>query len=144
MHISDDTHPFQALAKCISAALSVIMSYNNRAHHKSSILELSAQSQHIHIIGDAQILTHLAFLDVQRTDHNHNLGLVAQLMQHSQLAVGLKARQHTACMMIIEKLASKLKVKFVAELRDTLFYMFGLNLEIFLVIKTIFHNGLQS
>ena len=47
-------------------------------------------------------------------------------------------------MIIVEKFTSELEVEFVAELSDALFDVFGLNFEIFLVVESVFQNGLQS
>ena len=47
------------------------------------------------IVCDAEIRTHLVFLEVLCTNHNHNLKTVAQLLEHTQFAVRLESRQHT-------------------------------------------------
>lgn len=47
-------------------------------------------------------------------------------------------------MIIVEELAAKLEIQFVAEPGDALLDVFGLDFEIFLVIETVFHNGIQN
>ena len=44
---------------------------------------------------------------------------------------------------IIEKLPAQLKIKLVAEFGDSFTYMLRLNTEVFLVVKTLFHIGVQ-
>ena len=63
--------------------------------------------------------------------------------QHAQLAVGQESRQHTASVVVVKQLTSKLKVQLVAELSDTLLDLFGLYLEILFYIKTFSHISLQ-
>ena len=70
--------------------------------------------------------------------------MVTQLAEHSELAVGLKTGQDAACMVVVKEFASEFEVKLVAELSYALLDVFGLNFEIFLVVKTVFHNGLQN
>ena len=119
------------------------MRYNNRAHHKTTFLKLIAQPQHIHIVGNAQILAHLILLDVQCADNNHNLCMILQLSKHPQLAVGLKTRQHSARMMIVKKFSTQLKIELISEMSNTLLNVLALYLKILIVVKSVFHNGMQ-
>ena len=138
-----DAKPFEALAESNGAALAVIVGYHHRAHHESPVLELAAKAQDILVVGYAEVVADFVFLDVDRADYNDDFCLVAQLLEHPQLAVGLESGQNAAGMVVVEKFSSELKVELVSELGYALLDVFGLNFEIFLVIKTVFHNGLQ-
>ncbi len=70
--------------------------------------------------------------------------MICKLAQHTQLAVGLKSGEHAACMMVVEQLASKLQIKFVAKLCNPVLNMAGLDFHIFLVVESVFHNGTQN
>ena len=69
--------------------------------------------------------------------------VIDELREHLELVVRLEARQYTAGVVIVEKLASELHVELVAEFGDALLDMFGLDLEIFLRVEPVFHNGIQ-
>ncbi len=144
MIIGGDAHALQTLAESIGTALAIVVGYNDRTYKEPPVLELRAQTQHIHIVGYSKVITNLVFLNIDGTDHNHDFSMVAQLAEHTQLTVGLETGEHTARMMVIKKFTPQLKIKFVAELRYTLLDVFGLDFEIFLVVKTVFHNGLQN
>ncbi len=141
--ICGDLLSLQTLPESIGAALTVVVRDDHRAYQKSTVLKLIAQPQHVHIVCDSQIAAHLVFFDVKRAYHNHDLGLVTQLGEHAQFAVGLESRQHAAGVMIVEKLSAEFKIKFIAELGYALLDVLGLDSEIFLVVKTVFHNGTQ-
>ncbi len=142
--VSGNPHSGKAVAESVGAALAVVVGYHHRAYQKASLLELCAKTQHVHIVGYSKVAAYLVFLDIDRAYHYHDLGMVTELTKHTKLAVRLETRQHAACMMVVEKFASELEVKLVAELGYTLLDVFGLDFEIFLVIKTVFHNGLQN
>ena len=69
--------------------------------------------------------------------------MVAELAEHSELDIGLETREHAACMMVVEKFSAEFEIELVAELSYTLLNMFGLNLEVFVVVESVSHNGLQ-
>ena len=46
--------------------------------------------------------------------------------------------------MVVKKFTSEFEVKFIAELGDTLLNVFRLYLQILVVVKSVFHNGMQS
>ena len=60
-------------------------------------------------------------------DYDHNLGLVSNLLQHTELAVGHEARENAACVMVVEELASEFKIELIAKLLNPLLDMFRLN-----------------
>ena len=52
------------------------------------------QAQDVFVIGDAQIAAHLVLLDIVGVDGDDDLNVFGHLLQHTDLAVGLKAGQH--------------------------------------------------
>ena len=74
MVISADAKMLQAMAIDGSAALSVVVRDDNAVYHEASLLELAAQTEHIFIIGDAQVLTNFVLFDVERADNDNYLG----------------------------------------------------------------------
>ena len=126
--VSLDAETLQTLAVCIGTALAIVVGDHHAAHEEASADELLAQAQNVLVVGDAKVLTHLVLLDVLGTDHNHYLCLVCKLLQHAELAVGHEAREHAACVMVVEELASEFKIELVAKLRDSFLDMFRLDL----------------
>ena len=122
------------------AVLTVVVSDDDSRHHETPLLELAAESEHVFVVGDAQVLTHLVLLDVERADDNQDLGRRAELLEHPQLAVGLEAGQDAAGVIVVEKLAPQLQVKLARELRNALLNMLRLNRNVFVVVETVFHN----
>ena len=90
MAIGCDAHARETRAESIGAALPVVVGDYHRADHKPAFQEFFAEAQHIHAVCYPQIIAHLILLDIARRDHNHDFRIVAQLAQHTQLAVGLE------------------------------------------------------
>ena len=144
MNVGDDTQTFQTLAEGIGTGLAVVVCDNHRSYQKAAALELLTQTQDVHVIGDTQVTAHLVLLNVNGTDYDNNLSIVAQLVEHAQLTVRLETGKDAAGVVIVEEFASELKVKFVAELSYALLDVFGLYPQILVVVKSVYHNGLQS
>ena len=70
--------------------------------------------------------------------------MVSELTEHTQLAVRLKAGEHSAGMMVIKELAAELEIKFITKLRNPVLDMAGLDFHILIVVKSVFHNGTQK
>ncbi len=85
----------QTVTEGIGGMLAVIVGDHDGADHEVAALELVAQTEHILVVGDAQIGTHLILFNILGTDHNDNLDAVGQLTEHAQFAVGLEPRQYT-------------------------------------------------
>ena len=118
--------------------LAVVVGDDHRAHHEVAAHELIAQAEHVLVVGDAQVGTHLVLLDVVGTDHDDNLYRVAQLCQHAQLGVGLEAWQHARGMVVVEELAAQFHIELAVELCNALADMLRLYLEILLVVESYF------
>ena len=116
MVISLDAFALQTLTEGSGSRLSIVMSDDNRAYHKATVLELATQTQHVFVVSNAEVGALLVLLDVRGTDHHYNLNAVAKLLEHAQLAVGCKSRQYSTCVMVVEELASKFKIQFAIEL----------------------------
>ena len=92
------------------------MSDDHGAHHKATLLKLAPQSEHILVIGDAEVSPLLVLLNVSGADDDDYLYAVTNLLKHPQFAVGLKSRQHPAGMMVIEELTAQFEIKFSVKL----------------------------
>ena len=111
-----------------------------RQHNASDVQAVLAegvdQTEHIHIVGDAQIAADLLLDDVVCIDCDDNLRLILQLTKHPDLTVRLKTRKHARRMKIVEKLAAELEIELAAELSDSLFDSCGLHLQILIIVKS--------
>ena len=106
----------QTLTESDGCRLPVIVGYDNGAYKETTILEFAAQTQHVLVVGDAEVGAFLVLLNVGGTDDNHDFYAVAYLLEHAQLAVRHKSWQHTACVMVVEEFASKFEVEFSVKL----------------------------
>ena len=129
----------KALSVVVGRTLSVIVGDDNAAHHEPFVDEFRAQTQNVHVVCDAEVLSHLVLLNVQGGDDDYDFGLVLQLHEHAQLAVGLEAGKHTAGVVVVEELAAQLQIELVAELRNAFPDMFRLYVYILVVVKSNFH-----
>ena len=118
------------------------MGDDNAVHVEAAGHEFIAQAEDIHIVGDAQVVADFVFLDIDGTDHNDNLQIVFQLIQHLEFAVRLKTRQDAAGMVIVEQFPAEFHVQFVAEGCDAFLDAIRLDLDIFLVVVPVFHKCL--
>ena len=79
------------LAIGIGGTLSVVVRNHHATHQETALHKFFAQAEHVHIVGDAQVLAHFVFLDVDGANHDHDFSTVAQLLKHSELGVWLEA-----------------------------------------------------
>ena len=93
------------------------------------------QPQGVLLIGNAQIAAHLVFLNVLGVDDQHDFHLILQGLQHANLAVRLKARQHPGSVMVVKQLAAEFQIQFPAKPGDALPNLFGLQGKVFCVVK---------
>ncbi len=117
------------------------MSNDNRIDHETAVHKLLAQTQHIDIVGDAEVTTHLVLLDINGADDNDDLRHVSKLHQHSQLDVRLETRQYATCMEVVKQLPAKFQIQLIAEFSDALFNMFRLDFKVFFAIEPVFHDA---
>ena len=98
------------------------------------------QTQHVFVVGDAQIAAHFVLLDIVGVDGDDDLNVFGHLLQHADLAVGLEAGQHAGGMVVIEQLAAELQIQLAAELADPFADMLGLQSQVFIVVETDAHG----
>ena len=134
-----DTLTLQTLTVGVGTCLAVVVGNDYSTHAQANAFELGTQTQHILIVGDAQIAAHLVLLDIQGADYQNHLRLIFQLQEHLQLTVGLKSRQNTACVVVVKQLATELQIELVAKLRNTLFNLLRLYFKILFVIEPLSH-----
>ena len=123
MKVNPHTLLLKLRFKRICCCLTGIMGQNNTAHIQSPAFKLLHQSLYIDIIGDSKITTYFILLNISCIYNNNDLRTVCQLHQHTQLAVRLKAREHSGCMEIIKQLSTKFQIKLIAKFINTFFYM---------------------
>ena len=112
---------------------------DHTADIESSVGEHVAQPEHVLVVSDAQVASHLVFLYVLSADDDDNFRIVLQLHEHAQFAVGLEPGQHTTGMIIVVEFSAEFKIKLVTELGYTLLDALRLDAEIFVVVESYFH-----
>ena len=135
-----DAVAFKALLKLHGGRLSVVVGDDHGADHEASVLKFASQSQHVFIVGDAEVGAFLVFLNVGRTDDDDDFNAVAQFLKHAQLAVGQETRQHAAGVVVVEELAAQFQIQFTVKLGNSLLDVFGLNFLVLLVVKSYVHD----
>ena len=126
----------QMLLKGHGRGLALELGEHHAAHIQPVAAEHVDQTQHILLIPDAQIAPGLGLFNVARIDGDDDLGLILHLKQHPHLAVRLKARQHTAGVVIVKEFAAELQIQLAAELLNALADLLRLGEQILVVVKT--------
>ena len=131
----------KALDKSVRSGLSRITGDHDAAYIQVHAAENIDQAQNIIFIGDAKIAADLALFNVRRSDGNDDLHIVLELLEHPDLAVRLKPRQHPGGMIVVKELAAKFQIQLAAELGDPLADLLGLGGEVLLIVKP---DGIHS
>ena len=144
VQLGGNTERVQAVAEHIGSRLAGVLGDNHSRDGKAVAAEQVNQAQHILVIGNAKVTTSLVFLDVVRVDRDDNLDIVGDALEHAELAVRFKTRQHSARMIVIEQLTAKLQIELATKLRDALLNVSSLQLDILRVVETLAHVWLPS
>ena len=144
MQLGGNAERVQAIAEHIGGGLAGVLGDDHGRDGKAVAAEQVNQAQHILVIGNAKVTTSLVFLDVVRVDRDDNLNVIGNALEHAELAVRFKTRQHATRVIVVKQLAAKLQIEFAAKLRDALLNMSGLQLDIFRVVETLAHVWLPS
>ena len=131
-----DAECVEALDESVRRVLPRVLRDAHAADIEAQRAERVDQSQAVVIVGDAEVAAHLVFLNVVRVDRDDDLHIVAQLLEHADLAVGLEAGKHARGVVVVKELAAELQVQLAAELADALADMRGLHGKVFVVVKT--------
>ena len=120
----------------VRGGLSGVPGQHHAAHIQPQAPEHINESQHVLVVGDAQVAPDLVLLDVPGVDGDDDLHVLLQLQQHPHLAVRLEARQHPGGVIVVKQLAAELQIQLAAELADALPDLLRLHGEIFLIVKS--------
>ena len=144
VQLGGNTERVQAVAEHIGSRLAGVLGDDHSRDSKAVAAEQVNQAQHILVIGNAEVTTSLVFLDVVCVDRDDNLDIVGDALEHAELAVRFKTRQHAARMIVIEQLTAKLQIELATKLRDALLNVSSLQLDILRVVETLAHIWLPS
>ena len=139
--IDGNAHVLQALAIGLCTGLSVEVGDYHGIHAQVPGHEFVPQTEHVHVVGDAQVAPYLVFLYVYGADDDNNLQVFLELEEHLHLAVRMESRKDTAGVIVVKQLSAKLHVQFIAELGDALLDVLRLNLKILFVVEPVFHKS---
>ncbi len=135
----------ETLDKGVRRVLPRVLRDAHAADVQSQRAERVDQAQAVVIVGDAKVAAHLVFFNVAGVDGDDDLHIVAQLLEHADLAVGLEAGQHARGVIIVEQLAAEFQIKLAAELADALADVRGLHGKVLVVVKADFsHRKIHS
>ena len=142
--VGGDAHAFQTAAELVGRALVVVVGDDDRADHEVALHELVAQTEHVLVVGDAEVGTHLVAFDVVGADDDDDFQLVAQLAEHAQFGVGQKSGQHTCGVVVVEEFAAQFEVEFAVELGYALADVLRLYAQVFVVVETDIHDSINK
>ena len=118
---------------------------NDAAHIESVTSESIDKTKHVHVVCDSEIAADLVLLDVRSVYGDNDLCLILELCEHVDLGVGLKTRENTRRMEVVEKLPSELQIELSSEACDPLPDLLGLHFDVLFVIEacTFFHDDIS-
>ena len=131
-----DAQGLQAVQEGVRRPLAAVLRQHHGADVEAEPPEDVDEPQHVVIVADAEVPPHLVLLDVRGVDGDDDLHVLPQLLEHTDLAVRLEARQDPGGVIVVKELAAELQVELAAELADALLDLLGLDGEVFLIIKT--------
>ena len=138
VHINRHAERSQTLFEGVRSRLTGVLRDNDRADVQTDAAEGVDETEHIHIIGDAEVGADLVLLNVAGRDNDDDFCVVLHLAQHANLAVGREAGQHAARVVVVKQLAAELEVQLAAEVRDALLDVRRLGRNVFVVVKSDF------
>ena len=141
MEVAAYAHALEPVVELLGGMLAGIVGDDDGAHHEVASLELVAQSEHVFVVGDAEVGAHLVFLDVGGADDDDDFDAVAQLCEHAQLGVGFETWQHARGVVVVEEFSAELHVELSVELCDALTDVLRLQLDVLVVVESYFHTG---
>ena len=124
----------------VGGGLAGVAGDDHAVHRDAHGGDVVDETQHLHVVADAQVCPDLGLFDVVGRDAEDDLGILAHFVQQPDLAVDVKAGQNPGCMVVVEQLAAELQIQLAAELGDALLNMLLLQLDVFGVIKTRFQS----
>ena len=144
VQLGGNTERVQAVAEHIGSGLPGVLGDDHSRDSKAVAAKQVNQAQHILVIGNAEVTTSLVFLDVVRVDRDDDLNVIGDALEHAELAVRFKTRQHAARMIVIKQLTAKLQIELATKLRDALLNVSSLQLDVLRVVETLAHVWLPS
>ena len=137
--VTADAEGFQLFAEQVGSRLSGVLGNDDAAYIQTDLAEGFRQAEHFQVIGQPEVAA--GFVGFQRAcgDGDDDFCLILELEQHFELAVRLEAGQDSGSVIVVEKLTSEFQIELVAEHGNPLADMFGLHLQILLIIKSNIH-----
>ena len=99
---------------------------DNIAHVQPVFAEHINVTEDVIFVGDSQVFTHLAALEILGVNGDDNFGLVSKLGEHDNLVIRGESRKNARGVHVVNKFAAKLQVQGPTELLATLRNVFRL------------------
>ena len=122
-----DTAGFELALKGMCLVIGIAPARDdNIAHVQPVFAEHIDVAEDVIFVGDSQVFTHLAALEILGVDGDDNFGLVSKLGEHDNLVIRGESGKNARGVHVVNKLAAKLQVQGPTELLATLRNVFRL------------------
>ena len=122
-----DTAGLELALKCMRLVIGITPARDDHVAHVQPVFaEHIDVTEDVIFVGDSQVFTHLAALEIQGVDGDDNFSLVGKLCKHDNLVIRGKSGKNARGMHVVNKLATKLQVQGSTELLATLRNVFRL------------------
>ncbi len=118
MHVH--TAAREALHEGLGSRLAPVAGDDHADDRQAARLEIVDQLESVGIVGDAEVASQTALLDVAGMDAQEYLRVAAELLQELDLDVGIVAGEHPGRVVVIKELAAELEVQTAVEVFDTI------------------------
>ena len=140
VNVNRDAELLQSLLERVCAVLAGVLGDDNASDIEAASAELVDQTEHVAVIGDAEVTADFVFLNIGCGNCHYNLCLIGKLHQHAQFRVRCKARQNAGCVEIVEQLSAEFQIQLVVKLVDAVADVLGLHFQVFFIVKSNFHG----
>ena len=140
VNVNRDAELLQSLLESVCTVLSGILRDDNTADIEAASAELINQTEHVAVIGDAEVAADFVFLNIGCGNRHYDLSLVGELHQHAQFGIRCKARKNAGCVEIVEQLSAEFQIQLVVKLVDAVADMLRLHFQVLLIVKSNLHG----
>ena len=140
VNVNRDAELLQSLFERVCAVLAGVLGDDNASDIEAASAELVDQTEHVTVIGDAEVAADFVFLNIGCGNRHYDLSLVGELHQHAQFGIRCKARKNAGCVEIVEQLSAEFQIQLVVKLVDAVADMLRLHFQVLLIVKSNLHG----
>jgi len=133
--VNRDPSSFQFVAEGLGGGLPFEAGDHHRPYVEIVLAQVVDQFEGVGIVGDPEVRSHLAAVDIAGVHAENDLRLVGEPLQEAHFHIGVKPRQDTRGVVVVQQLAAELQVQFPAHLAHSFANCLALLSQVALVVE---------